>query len=241
MVIAQTEAEAGDELTVDIAAEYALLVLDGATVRVDHDGDQTAVDEPALVIVPPGASSVHIATSGRVIRVFAAATAPTPRRPLRQRRRLRGDRYQRRRVRRLARPDRRSQGPGLPAVGVSVRARPAGCDLPLLDGDGERAARGRPASRPDQAVAPPPRRLRAGVAAGRRRLRAPHAGAVDAGWVDVARRRSPPLHRPGGRRHPSPADPHQPVGRRHAALVDRRVRTATARLLAATGMGAQRR
>ncbi len=66
MVIGQTEAEAGDELTVDIAAEYALLVLDGATVRVDHDGAQTAVDEPALVIVPPGVSSVHIETSGRV-------------------------------------------------------------------------------------------------------------------------------------------------------------------------------
>ena len=47
------------------------------------------------------------------------------------------------------------------------RARPAGPDLPVLDGDDQRAARGRPAPRPDSALAAPPRRLRAGVAPGR--------------------------------------------------------------------------
>jgi hypothetical protein len=75
LVIAHTEAAAGDSLAVDLSAEYALLVLEGAVVRIEHDATETAVAEPAVVIVPPGTSTVHIDTAGVVIRVFAAATS----------------------------------------------------------------------------------------------------------------------------------------------------------------------
>ena len=89
----------------------------------------------------------------------------------------------------------------------------------------------RHAARPDQAVPASSRRLRAGVAADPRGLRAPHARAVDAGLVDLARRRTSSLCRAGGGGDPAAADPHESVGRRDAALADRRVRPTAARLL----------
>jgi len=77
MVIGWTEAEAGDEITTnDVDGEHALLVIDGATVEVGHDGRTATVDESAVVIVPPGSSTLRLTSAGTVIRVLAAATAP---------------------------------------------------------------------------------------------------------------------------------------------------------------------
>jgi hypothetical protein len=76
MVIGHTEAETGDVLTVDAGGEYALLVLDGATVDVQHQLGSESVDQPAVVIVPAGSSSVTATTAGNLVRVFGAATVP---------------------------------------------------------------------------------------------------------------------------------------------------------------------
>src|SRR4051794_39069291 len=76
MVIGWTEAEAGEEIvTNDVAGEHAVLAIEGATLQVVHDGHVTPVDEPAVVIVPPGASRLRVESAGTVIRVIAAATA----------------------------------------------------------------------------------------------------------------------------------------------------------------------
>ena len=77
MLIGSTEAQAGDELsTNDVAGEHAVLVLDGAALQVAQDGESVSVDEPAVVIVPPGSSTLTVNAPGTVIRVIAAATAP---------------------------------------------------------------------------------------------------------------------------------------------------------------------
>ena len=77
MIIGSTEARAGDELTTnDVDGEHAVLVLDGSALQVAHAGQTVSVDEPAVVIVPPGSSSLRITSPGTVIRVLAAATAP---------------------------------------------------------------------------------------------------------------------------------------------------------------------
>jgi len=77
MVIGWTEAEVGDEITTsDVDGEHALLVIDGATLEVGHDGRTATVDESAVVIVPPGSSTLRLTSAGTVIRVLAAATAP---------------------------------------------------------------------------------------------------------------------------------------------------------------------
>lgn len=77
MVIGSTEAMTGDELTTSgVDGEHAVLVIDGAAVEVIHDGQVVPVDEPAVVIVPPGTSSLRVTSPGTVIRVIAAATAP---------------------------------------------------------------------------------------------------------------------------------------------------------------------
>ena len=76
MLIGWTEAQPGDELVTDVAGEHGVLVFDGATLQVSHDGEVASVDEPAVVIVPPGSSSLRITSAGTVIRVIAAATAP---------------------------------------------------------------------------------------------------------------------------------------------------------------------
>ncbi|HEY7627930.1 MAG TPA: hypothetical protein VH761_12715 [Ilumatobacteraceae bacterium] len=77
MVIGSTEAQTGDELTTnDVGGEHAVLVLDGAAVEVKHGGEAVSVDEPAVVLVPPGSSSLRVTAPGTVIRVIAAATAP---------------------------------------------------------------------------------------------------------------------------------------------------------------------
>jgi hypothetical protein len=75
MLIGWTEARPGDELGSDVAGEHAVLVLDNATLQVTHEGEVVSVDEPAVVIVPPGSSSLRITSAGTVIRVIAAATA----------------------------------------------------------------------------------------------------------------------------------------------------------------------
>ena len=75
MVIGWTEARPDDDLVSDVAGEHAVLVLDGATLQVTHDGEVVSIDEPAVVIVPPGSSSLQITSAGTVIRVIAAATA----------------------------------------------------------------------------------------------------------------------------------------------------------------------
>jgi hypothetical protein len=77
LLIGYSSARAGDELTIDDAeGEYGVLVLDGATATIDHEGNSTAVDGPAVAFVPPGTSTIRVTADGTVIRVLAAATAP---------------------------------------------------------------------------------------------------------------------------------------------------------------------
>ena len=67
MLIGWTEAQPGDEFTTDVSGEHGVLVLDGATLQVSHDGEVASVEEPAVVIVPPGSSSLRITSAGTVI------------------------------------------------------------------------------------------------------------------------------------------------------------------------------
>lgn len=76
MVIAWTEAATDDALDVVTEGEYILLALERATVTVEHPTGNAAVREDAVVIVPPGSSSVRIDAPGTVVRIFAAALEP---------------------------------------------------------------------------------------------------------------------------------------------------------------------
>jgi hypothetical protein len=78
LLIGYSSASAGDELAVDdVDGEYAVLVLDGAQATIEHATGSASVTEPAVAIVPPGASTVRIDAPGTIIRVLAAATAPS--------------------------------------------------------------------------------------------------------------------------------------------------------------------
>ena len=78
LLIGYSSACTGDDLTVDdVDGEYAVLVLDGAEVSIEHATGSASVTEPAVVIVPPGASTVRVDAPGTIIRVVAAATAPS--------------------------------------------------------------------------------------------------------------------------------------------------------------------
>ena len=116
--------------------------------------------------------------------------------PLRELQRVRGERRERRRVRAVARPAGRSPHSCVPDWPSTRSPRGAWAHLPLLDRDGQRAAGIRRSTRSVEAVASSPRRFRAGIATGRRRLRPSHAGAVDARLDDLARRRARRLPRP---------------------------------------------
>ena len=106
MLIGWTEAQPGDELVSEATGEHAVLVFDGATLQVSHDGEVASVDEPAVVIVPPGSSSLRITSAGTVIRVIAAATAPELAGRCANKREYEAGRRQRRGVRSVARPSR---------------------------------------------------------------------------------------------------------------------------------------
>ena len=76
LVIAYTEARPGDDLVVDgVDGESVVLVLDGAEVSID-DASGDVVSEPAVVILPPGRSTIGVLSGGTIVRVIAAATAP---------------------------------------------------------------------------------------------------------------------------------------------------------------------
>ena len=78
LLIGYSTASAGDELAVDdVDGEYAVLVLDGAQATIEHATGSASVTEPAVAIVPPGASTVRVDATGTIIRVLAAATAPS--------------------------------------------------------------------------------------------------------------------------------------------------------------------
>ena len=72
-VVGYTTAEAGAALTrTDQPDEYMLLLFDASTrVTITTPAEQKEVDGSSLVIVPPGQSSVAVATGGRLARVFS--------------------------------------------------------------------------------------------------------------------------------------------------------------------------
>jgi hypothetical protein len=76
MVIAQTQAAAGDQLATDTSGEHVAILIDGATATIDHAAGREHVTEPSVVILPPGSSTVTLETAGKVIRIFAAAVEP---------------------------------------------------------------------------------------------------------------------------------------------------------------------
>jgi hypothetical protein len=76
MVIGYTAACAGDDLVADdVGGEYAVLVLSGAQVTIEHSGHDVPVGIDAVAFVPAGNSKVHVTASGTVVRVLAAPTA----------------------------------------------------------------------------------------------------------------------------------------------------------------------
>jgi hypothetical protein len=77
MVIASTSASAGDALAAETSGEYVALLLEGATGAVEHGSSSERVGMSAVVIVPPGASTVSLDAAGTVVRIFAAATEPS--------------------------------------------------------------------------------------------------------------------------------------------------------------------
>jgi hypothetical protein len=77
MVIGYTAAQPGDDLVVEgISGEHVVLVLDGAAVHIECAAGSEVVDEPAVVIVPQGTSTVHVDAAGTVVQLLAATTAP---------------------------------------------------------------------------------------------------------------------------------------------------------------------
>lgn len=76
MVTAWSEVRPGDALMVEANAEYALLVLEGAQVRVEWSSGIEEVHEDAVVVVPPGTSTAYVDAPGTVVRIFAAALEP---------------------------------------------------------------------------------------------------------------------------------------------------------------------
>lgn len=75
-VVGYTHAIAGDTWTCAATGEHVLLVLDGAQVSIAVADDTVSVDEPGVVIVPPGKSTFSMQHAGTVVHLFAADTAP---------------------------------------------------------------------------------------------------------------------------------------------------------------------
>jgi hypothetical protein len=77
LVVAYTDARTGECLTTDATCtgEHVVLVLDGAHVTIEHDAETVHVDEPSLVIVPPGPSAITVEQPGTVVRLFAVPFA----------------------------------------------------------------------------------------------------------------------------------------------------------------------
>lgn len=75
LVIAYTDAKAGEKLVrTGQPDEYTVLVYDGAApMRVTAGDAEATVDEPALVVVPPGDSALEALADGPVIRLFSPA------------------------------------------------------------------------------------------------------------------------------------------------------------------------
>ena len=77
LLVGFTRARPADDLVVDgVAGEHVVLVLDGAEVSVNHSSEVEVVTEAAVVIVPPGTSTVRVSSGGTIVRLLAAPTAP---------------------------------------------------------------------------------------------------------------------------------------------------------------------
>ena len=75
-VVGYTHAIEGDAWTCGAAGEHVLLVLDGARVSMAAATGTVGVDEPSVVIVPPGESTLSVQHAGTVVQLFAADTVP---------------------------------------------------------------------------------------------------------------------------------------------------------------------
>ncbi len=106
--VAYTWASVGTTLEQAAVPDEHILVVPGATpVRVDaQDGQRSCVSGPAVVIVPPGTSSVTTDGAGAILQVFSSrATAALANA-------RNGDRYSGTEPEAAAPPDRPSRGPG---------------------------------------------------------------------------------------------------------------------------------
>jgi quercetin dioxygenase-like cupin family protein len=76
-VVSQSEVEPGARLErTGQPTEYVVVLAEpGTTVEVHAGGDSVVLDEPGLVVVPPGDSAVVAGTDGTVVRVFGSDTS----------------------------------------------------------------------------------------------------------------------------------------------------------------------
>ena len=137
-----------------MAGEHAVLVLDGATLQVTHDGQVASVDEPAVVIVPPGSSSLRITSAGTVIRVIAATTAPEVAMRCANKSEYEVDDTNVTGLRAVARPSGWAPHSCVPDRRAPDRRGTAGAHLPVLDRDGQRAAGIRRSARDPSKLSP---------------------------------------------------------------------------------------
>jgi hypothetical protein len=73
-VVGYTTADAGAALTrAEQPDEYMLLLLDASTrVEITASAEHKQIDGNSLVVVPPGPSTVAVASGGRLVRLFSA-------------------------------------------------------------------------------------------------------------------------------------------------------------------------
>jgi hypothetical protein len=76
-VVSYSEVEPGARLerTAQPTEYVVVLAEPGTTVEVHAGGDRVVLDEPGLVVVPPGDSAVVAGTDGTVVRVFESDTS----------------------------------------------------------------------------------------------------------------------------------------------------------------------
>jgi hypothetical protein len=76
VVVGYTHAKAGEVLISESDGESMVLALDTVQFTVSHASGVASVFEPSTVVVPAGAFTITVTTSGTLVRLFAASLTP---------------------------------------------------------------------------------------------------------------------------------------------------------------------